>query len=90
MMNQIHIPDLKKNIKNSGLVKGVWMMTVNPAFAEIACLLEIDFVVIDLEHGAITLTDLPHILRGFRGNTAARSNTHSKSFRSRGSRSYGS
>lgn len=70
-MNQIHIPDLKKNIKNSGLVKGVWMMTVNPAFAEIACLLEIDFVVIDLEHGAITLTDLPHILRGFRGNTAA-------------------
>jgi 4-hydroxy-2-oxoheptanedioate aldolase len=61
--------NLKAKLANGELITGAWMMTVNPAFAEIASALEIDFLVVDMEHGAIGLADLPHILRGFHGPT---------------------
>jgi 2-keto-3-deoxy-L-rhamnonate aldolase RhmA len=60
---------LKTKLTNHEVLTGAWMMTVNPAFAEIASALEIDFLVVDMEHGAIGLADLPNILRGFRGPT---------------------
>lgn len=60
---------LKAKLARGESITGAWMMTVNPAFAEIASALDIDFLVVDMEHGAIGLADLPHILRGFRGTT---------------------
>ena len=62
---------LKAKIKQGKSIGGAWMMTVNPAFAEIASAIGLDFVVVDMEHGAIGLADLPGILRGFSGATSA-------------------
>lgn len=61
--------NLKDKLAKGETITGAWMMTVNPAFAEIASALEIDFLVVDMEHGAIGLADLPHVLRGFHGPT---------------------
>ena len=60
---------LKKKILDGDTIIGAWMMTVNPAFAELASSLDIAFLVVDMEHGAIALADLPNILRGFNGST---------------------
>ena len=62
---------LKTKLKQGKTIGGAWMMTVNPAFAEIASAVGLDFVVVDMEHGAIGLADLPGILRGFSGETSA-------------------
>ena len=62
---------LKTKLKQGKSIGGAWMMTVNPAFAEIASAVGLDFVVVDMEHGAIGLADLPGILRGFSGETSA-------------------
>jgi 4-hydroxy-2-oxoheptanedioate aldolase len=70
-MTNRYFPDLKSRIARNGSIAGLWMMTVNPAFAELASLSELDFLIVDLEHGAITLADLPGILRAFSGDTAA-------------------
>lgn len=70
-MTNRYFPDLKARISKEGSIAGLWMMTVNPAFAELASLANLDFLIIDLEHGAITLGDLPGILRAFSGETAA-------------------
>ena len=70
-MTNRYFPDLKARISKEGSIAGLWMMTVNPAFAELASLANLDFLIVDLEHGAITLSDLPGILRAFSGETAA-------------------
>ena len=62
---------LKAKIQQGKRIGGAWMMTVNPAYAELASLIGLDFVVIDMEHGAIALADLPGILRGFSRETSA-------------------
>lgn len=62
---------LKSKIQQGMRIGGAWMMTVNPAYAELASLIGLDFVVIDMEHGAIALADLPGILRGFSRETSA-------------------
>ena len=62
---------LKSKLKQGKSIGGAWMMTMNPAFAEIASAIGLDFVVVDMEHGAIGLADLPGILRGFSGETSA-------------------
>ena len=69
-MHQIKT-SLKSKIQAGKIIGGAWMMTVNPAFAEIASAIEMDFVVVDMEHGAIGLADLPGILRGFSRETSA-------------------
>ena len=70
-MTNRHFPDLKSRVAEKRSISGLWMMTINPAFAELASLYELDFLIVDLEHGAITLADLPGILRAFSGETAA-------------------
>ena len=62
---------LKAKIRQGKSIGGAWMMTANPAFAEIASAIGLDFVVVDMEHGAIGLADIPGILRGFSGETSA-------------------
>ena len=62
---------LKSKLKQGKMIGGAWMMTVNPAYAELASVIGLDFVVIDMEHGAIGLADLPGILRGFSRETSA-------------------
>ena len=42
---------LKSKLKQGKSIGGAWMMTVNPAFAEIASAIGLDFVVVDMEHG---------------------------------------
>ena len=46
------------------------MCSVNPVFAELASALQLDFIIVDMEHGAIDMADLPNILRGFSGSCA--------------------
>ena len=62
---------LKSKLQQGKMIGGAWMMTVNPAFAELASAIGLDFVVVDMEHGAIALADLPGILRGFSRETSA-------------------
>jgi 4-hydroxy-2-oxoheptanedioate aldolase len=62
---------LKSKLQQGKMIGGAWMMTVNPAYAELASVIGLDFVVIDMEHGAIALADLPGILRGFSRETSA-------------------
>jgi 2-keto-3-deoxy-L-rhamnonate aldolase RhmA len=62
---------LKSKLQQGKIIGGAWMMTVNPAYAELASAIGLDFVVIDMEHGAIALADLPGILRGFSRDTSA-------------------
>jgi 2-keto-3-deoxy-L-rhamnonate aldolase RhmA len=62
---------LKSKLQQGKMIGGAWMMTVNPAYAEIASAVGLDFVVIDMEHGAIALADLPGILRSFSRETSA-------------------
>jgi len=62
---------LKTKLQQGKIIGGAWMMTVNPAFAELASAIGLDFVVVDMEHGAIALADLPGILRGFSRETSA-------------------
>jgi 4-hydroxy-2-oxoheptanedioate aldolase len=62
---------LKSKLQQGKMIGGAWMMTVNPAYAEIASAVGLDFVVIDMEHGAIALADLPGILRSLSRETSA-------------------
>nr|UOZ96403.1 2-dehydro-3,6-dideoxy-6-sulfogluconate aldolase [Cupriavidus sp.] len=63
-------PSLKQRIREGQKVIGAWMCTPSPAFAELACSQGLDFLVVDMEHGAIDMADLPDILRGFSGACA--------------------
>ncbi len=63
-------PSLKQRIREGRKVIGAWMCTPSPAFAELASSLALDFLVVDMEHGAIDMADLPNILRGFSGGCA--------------------
>ncbi|MBM3375551.1 MAG: hypothetical protein FJY35_05600 [Betaproteobacteria bacterium] len=61
---------LKQRVRQGEKVIGAWMCSPNPVFAELACALQLDFIVVDMEHGAIDMADLPNILRGFSGSCA--------------------
>jgi len=60
----------KKRIQQGEQVIGAWMCSVNPVFAELASALQLDFIIVDMEHGAIDMADLPNILRAFSGTCA--------------------
>lgn len=61
---------LKARIAQGQNTIGAWMCTPSPAFAEVASALSLDFLIVDMEHGAIDMADLPAILRGFSGACA--------------------
>jgi len=60
----------KKRIQQGEQVIGAWMCSPNPVFAELASSLQLDYIIVDMEHGAIDMADLPNILRGFSGSCA--------------------
>ena len=60
----------KQRICQGHKVLGAWMCSPNPVFAEIASSLQLDYIIVDMEHGAIDMADLPNILRGFSGSCA--------------------
>ena len=60
----------KQRICQGHKVLGAWMCSPNPVFAEIASSLQLDFIIVDMEHGAIDMADLPNVLRGFSGTCA--------------------
>ncbi len=64
------IPSLRQRVRDGQKIIGAWMCTPSPAFAELASSLGLDFLVVDMEHGAIDMADLPDILRGFSGACA--------------------
>ncbi len=60
----------KQRIRQGHMVLGAWMCSPNPVFAELASSLQLDYIIVDMEHGAIDMADLPNILRGFSGSCA--------------------
>ena len=60
----------KQRIRQGHKVLGAWMCSPNPVFAEIASSLQLDYIIVDMEHGAIDMADLPNVLRGFSGTCA--------------------
>jgi 4-hydroxy-2-oxoheptanedioate aldolase len=71
-MNHVHHElSLRARIRRGDTVVGVWCMTPNPTFTEIAASQGLDFVIVDMEHGAVGLSDLPDLLRGLSGSRTA-------------------
>ena len=60
----------KQRVRQKEKVIGAWMCSPNPVFAELASSLQLDFIIVDMEHGAIDMADLPNVLRGFSGTCA--------------------
>lgn len=61
----------RQDILGGRTVFGPWMFAPNPMFIEIAATVGVDFVIIDLEHGEVTLPDVPNLLRAGRGGPTA-------------------
>lgn len=61
----------RQDILGGRTVFGPWMFAPNPMFIEIAATVGVDFVIIDLEHGEVTLPDVPSLLRAGRGGLTA-------------------
>lgn len=62
---------VRRKLEAGSMVTGIWIMTATPAFAELARLLALDFVVIDLEHGNHTLDSMVDTLRCVQGGETA-------------------
>jgi len=54
---------IKNKLKNRELSVGTWMAIPSTAIAEILCSTDIDFVVVDLEHSAISLRECEEMIR---------------------------
>jgi 4-hydroxy-2-oxoheptanedioate aldolase len=65
--------NFRSRVKSGENLVGTWMIGCNPVYAELCALAELDFVIIDMEHGLIALDDIVPILQGLRagGKTAA-------------------
>jgi len=63
----------RSRVRSGENLVGTWMIGRNPVYAELCALADLDFVIIDMEHGAIGLDDIVPILQGLRagGRTAA-------------------
>ncbi|OZI71259.1 HpcH/HpaI aldolase family protein [Bordetella genomosp. 12] len=68
-----HKDTLRTRLKRGEALIGSWIATPNPAFAELAAVCGLDFVLIDLEHGCLDLPDVAPMIRALesRGHTRA-------------------
>ena len=57
------IEQLRKKLKNNKVSIGTWMQIPNSSVAEILGSLNLDWIVIDIEHGSFSLSRLPDIFR---------------------------
>ena len=57
------IEQLRKKLKNNKVSIGTWMQIPNSSVAEILGSLNLDWIVIDIEHGSFSLSQLPDIFR---------------------------
>jgi 2-dehydro-3-deoxyglucarate aldolase len=63
-MNRLQaIGSIRKNLKNGGHSIGSWMQIPHPCIAEIMGQSGYDWVAIDMEHGAISVHQLPDLFR---------------------------
>ena len=70
-MNRLKsIKKIRENLGNGGYSFGTWMQIPHPSIAEIMGQSGYDWVAIDMEHGAISIHQLPDIFRALElGNT---------------------
>jgi 2-dehydro-3-deoxyglucarate aldolase len=70
-MNRFNtIKEIRKNLASGGCSIGSWMQIPNSSIAEIMGSLGYDWVAIDMEHGAISVHQLPDLFRALElGNT---------------------
>lgn len=59
--------NIRQKMLEGGKPTGCWLFSPNVVFLEIAARTGIDFVLIDMEHGEIGLTDIPVLLRAAQG-----------------------
>lgn len=59
---------LKSRLAEGETIVGAWVMTRSPSFVELASAIGLDFVLIDLEHGALQLSDVEDLLRCVKGS----------------------
>lgn len=55
--------DIKEKLKNGKVTIGSWIQIPSPAIAEIMGFSGYDWIAIDLEHGAFSISDLPQMIR---------------------------
>jgi 4-hydroxy-2-oxoheptanedioate aldolase len=65
--------NIRSRVRSGEVLVGTWMSGCNPVYAELCALADLDFVIIDMEHGLIGLEDIVPILQALRagGRTAA-------------------
>ena len=69
-MNRNKIVRIREKLKNNQLSIGSWMQLPNSSVAEIMGNAGYDWVVLDLEHGSISISQLPDLFRAIElGNT---------------------
>lgn len=64
-------PSLRSRLHNGEYVSGIWLMTPSLEFAEMVRVAELDFVVIDMEHGLHSLDTVLAQLRVVQGGRTA-------------------
>lgn len=62
---------LRARLTEGETVMGAWVMTRSPSFVELASAIGLDFVLIDLEHGALDLGDVEDLLRAVKGSATS-------------------
>lgn len=62
---------LSAKLSGGDVSVGLWLMTPTPAFGELVRGADLDFVVVDLEHGSHTLDSLVEMLRCVQGGRTA-------------------
>ena len=63
-MNRIHvINSIREKLNNGGCSVGSWMQLPNSSVAEIMGCSGYDWVAIDMEHGAVSVDQLPDLFR---------------------------
>lgn len=65
--------NIRSRVRSGEVLVGTWMSGCNLVYAELCSLANLDFVIIDMEHGLIGLEDIVPILQALRagGKTAA-------------------
>lgn len=59
---------LKRKLAEGSVVVGAWIFTPSAAYVELAAANGLDFLLFDLEHGALTLNDVEGLMRVLRGS----------------------
>ena len=65
--------NIRSRVRSGEMLLGTWMSSSNPVYAEMCSLADLDFVIIDMEHGLIGMDDIVPILQALKagGKTAA-------------------